>query len=308
MKSRFIGLAAIYLAIPALLSAQPKEKEQLAGVWELKISRSGTTAPPPRVGLEIFGEEGSCTTIVGTTIAKSTPVLQAIANELGTGYGRWVQIGDRQFRATSYSPLLKAGAVSGFQRTKSTIFMSETGDEWTANAQADYLEANWNVIFSDAVEVRGLRLEKPGAVGNFNEKNRVIGMWKLTMFQTGQGLPPLLGLAIFSGDGGFFTTVGNPIKTETNPSLRKLADTVGAGYGRWIQTGDQETRMTFYFPLLKSGVVNGFTRVNGIAVLSESGDEIALQSRTEFLDPDLKVLLSVASEGKGSRLETPDRP
>src|SRR6266446_4258826 len=127
MKSRFIGLAAIYMAIPAIAFAQPKEKEQLVGLWELKTSQNGAPTQPPRVGLEMFGEDGSCTTIVGTAIAKSAPVLQAIADELATGYGRWLQIGDRQFRVTFYSPLLKAGVVSGFQREKSTIFVSETG-------------------------------------------------------------------------------------------------------------------------------------------------------------------------------------
>jgi hypothetical protein len=66
--------------------------------------------------------------------------------------------------------------------------------------------------------------------------------------------------------------------------------------------------MTFYFPLLKEGVINGFTRVHGAVTLSESGDDFTAQSKTEFLDPDLNVLLTVASEGKGARLETPDRP
>jgi hypothetical protein len=308
MKDRFIILAAIYMAIPALLLAQPKEKQPLVGLWELKISQNGVAAQPPRVGLEIFAEDGSCTTVVGTAIIKSTPVLQDLADELGTGQGRWAQTGDKEIQVTFYSPLLKSGVVRGFQRKKSTILMSESGDEWTANAQVDFLDANGNVVLSDPVEAMGKRLEKPGPIGSFPEKNRVIGAWKLTMFQTGQGLPPLLGFASFGGDGSFFTTVGNPIKNETNPSLRTLADTLGAGYGRWIQTGENEMRMTFYFPLLKAGIINGFSRVYGTVVLSESGDDFAAQSRTEFLDPDLKVLLTVASEGKGTRLETPDQP
>jgi hypothetical protein len=308
MKNLLIGVTAIFMAIPAILFAQPNEKQPLVGMWELKFSQNGTAAQPPRVGLEIFGEDGACTTIVGTAIEKSTPVLQALADELGTGQGRWVQIGEREFQVTFYSPLLKSGVVSGFQRKKSTMLMSETGNEWTANAQADFLDANGNVVFSDSVEAQGRRLENPGSAGNFPEKNRVVGAWKLTMFQTGQGLPPLLGLAIYGGDGTFFTTVGNPIKTETNPSLRRLADTLGAGYGRWIQTGEKEMRMTFYFPLLKEGVINGFSRVDSTVVLTESGDDFSAQSRTEFLDPDLKVLLTVASEGKGTRLETPDQP
>jgi len=308
MKNLLTGVIAIFVAIPAILFAQPNEKQPLVGMWALKISQNGAAAQPPRVGLEIFGEDGTSTTVVGTAIAKSAPVLQDLADELGTGQGRWVQVGAREFQVTFYSPLLKSGVVSGFQRKKSTIFLSETGDEWTANVQADFLDATGNVVFSDSVEAKGRRLENPGPAGNFPEKNRVVGAWKLTMFQTGQGLPPLLGLAIYGGDGTFFTTVGNPIKTETNPSLRRLADTLGAGYGRWIQTGDKEMRMIFYFPLLKEGVINGFSRVDGTVVLTESGDDFSAQSRTEFLDPDLKVLLTVASEGKGTRLETPDQP
>jgi hypothetical protein len=306
MKSRFIMLAAIYMALPAILLAQPKEQPPLVGLWELKIRQNGVAAP--RVGLEIFGEDGNCTTVVGTAVTKSTPPLQALADELGTGQGRWAQTGDKEFQVTFYSPLLKSGVVRGFQRKKSTILMSERGDEWTGNAQADFLDGSGNVVFSDSVEVQGKRLEDLGPIGKLSEKKRIIGVWKLTMFQTGQGLPPLLGFAIFGRNGSFFTTVGNPIEKETNPSLRTLADTLGAGYGRWIQTGDNETRMTFYFPLLKAGLINGFSRVDGTVVLAESGDDFAAHSRTEFLDPDLKVLLTVASEGKGTRLETPVQP
>jgi hypothetical protein len=80
MKSRFIGLAAIYMAIPAIVFAQPKEKEQLVGLWELKTSQNDAPTQRPRVGLEIFGEDGSCTTIVGTALAKSAPVLQAMGS------------------------------------------------------------------------------------------------------------------------------------------------------------------------------------------------------------------------------------
>lgn len=306
MKRRFIILAAIYLALPALLLAEAKENRQLVGLWELKITENGVAAP--QVGLEIFNEDGSCTTVVGTANTKSTPVLQALADEIGTGQGRWAQTGDREFQVTFYSPLLKSGAVRGFQRWKGIILISERGDEWTANAQADSLDENRNIVFSDPLLIKGTRLENLGPSGNLPEKNRIIGAWKLTMFQTGQGLPPLLGFAIFGRNGTFFTTVGNPIEKETNPSLRTLADTLGAGYGRWIQAGDNEIRMTFYFPLLKAGLINGFSRVDATVVLSESGDDFAAHSRTEFLDPDLKVLLTVASEGKGTRLETPDQP
>jgi hypothetical protein len=64
MKRRFIMLAAIYMALPAILLAQPKEQPPLVGLWELKIRQNGVAAP--RVGLEIFGGDGnSCAVFRG---------------------------------------------------------------------------------------------------------------------------------------------------------------------------------------------------------------------------------------------------
>jgi hypothetical protein len=44
MKRRFIMLAAIYMALPAILLAQPKEQPPLVGLWELKIRQNGVAA------------------------------------------------------------------------------------------------------------------------------------------------------------------------------------------------------------------------------------------------------------------------
>jgi hypothetical protein len=77
------------------------------------------------------------------------------------------------------------------------------------------------------------------------------------------------------------------------------------GSGRWIQTGEREFRATFYITLLKAGAVNGFSAVNTTIVLSESGDDFTAHSQGNFLDAKGNVLLSVASELKGTRLETP---
>jgi hypothetical protein len=51
--------------------------------------------------------------------------------------------------------------------------------------------------------------------------------------------------------------------------------------------------------------VNGFSAVNTTIVLSESGDDFIGHSQGNFLDANGNVLLSVASELKGTRLETP---
>lgn len=63
--------------------------------------------------------------------------------------------------------------------------------------------------------------------------------------------------------------------------------------------------MTFYITLLKAGVVKGFSKVQGTVVLSESGDEFRAHDQEAFLDVDWNVLLSTASNLKGTRLETP---
>jgi hypothetical protein len=112
--------------------------------------------------------------------------------------------------------------------------------------------------------------------------------------------PPLLSIAIFSGDGSF-TTTGN-----TKISLPGLADQRGAGYGRWAQTGDREFKLTFYAVLLKEGEVHGYLRVRSTMILSDSGNEFtARECQVEFLDANWKVVDSDNDEVKGTRLETP---
>jgi hypothetical protein len=137
------------------------------------------------------------------------------------------------------------------------------------------------------------------------EKSALVGVWKLTVSRTGMQPPPILSLVTFSEDGSLFTAAGNPMENQINPVLQDVADQMDVGYGRWIQTGDREFRATFYITLLKAGAVNGFSVVDTNIVLSDSGDEFTAQSQGNFLDAKWNVLLSVASELKGTRLETP---
>jgi hypothetical protein len=44
MKKRFIGLAAVYMLVPAILLAQPAGKKQLAGVWAVKEAPAGQSS------------------------------------------------------------------------------------------------------------------------------------------------------------------------------------------------------------------------------------------------------------------------
>jgi hypothetical protein len=56
----------------------------------------------------------------------------------------------------------KAGHVTGFQRIQSNSTLSELGDESIGRARMDFLDANWNVVFSTTDEGKGTRLETPG--------------------------------------------------------------------------------------------------------------------------------------------------
>ena len=60
MKRRFIGLAAVYMLIPAMLLAQSAGKKQLVGVWAVKeapVEHSQSSL----LSLAMFGGDGSFT-------------------------------------------------------------------------------------------------------------------------------------------------------------------------------------------------------------------------------------------------------
>jgi hypothetical protein len=99
MKKRFIGLAAVYMLIPAVLLAQPAGKKQLVGVWEVEVSPY-EQSQLPLLSLAMFGGDGSFTTSVGYKALPAISALQDVGTELGAGYGRWAATGDREFIAT----------------------------------------------------------------------------------------------------------------------------------------------------------------------------------------------------------------
>jgi hypothetical protein len=81
-------------------------------------------------------------------------------DEVGPGYGRWVQSSDKEFKLTFYAVLLKEGVGNGYQRVRSTMILSESGNEFMAHeAHVDFLDTNRNVVFSSTDEVTGKRLE-----------------------------------------------------------------------------------------------------------------------------------------------------
>jgi hypothetical protein len=161
MKNRLICCLVVSLALPALLVAKRAEKVALVGVWEMAALRTGMQLPP-LLGIITFSEDGTLTTTAGNPIKdQPIPVLQDVADEMDVGYGRWIQTGEREFRATFYITLLKAGAVNGFSAVNTTIALSESGDEFTAHSEGNFLDAKWNVLLSVASELKGTRLETP---------------------------------------------------------------------------------------------------------------------------------------------------
>ena len=109
MKNRFIGLAAVYMLIPAMLLAEPAGKKQLVGVWEVKEAPVGQSQSP-LLSVAMFGGDGSFTKGVGYKALPAIPALQDVATELGPGYGRWAATDNAgEFRLTFYSVMRKAG-------------------------------------------------------------------------------------------------------------------------------------------------------------------------------------------------------
>jgi hypothetical protein len=308
MKNRLVGFAAVCIAIPAILVAQPKEKKPLTGVWKVEATNF-VQSQSIFLSLAMFGENGSFTTAVGYKALPPIAAVQDIASEIGSGYGKWIAVGEREFRLTFYSVMWKAGLVNGFQRVQDNLVLSESGDEYTGHAQVDFLDANWNVLFSTTSDVRGKRLETPTAVlPQPAEKKELMGVWEGKMTPAGEWrLPlPLLSLAMF-GEDGCFTTVGGYKALPPGAAVRDVADEIGPGFGRSEGTGDGVCRLTFYCVLWKAGLVNGFERVQHAIVMSESGDEYTGKAQVDFLDPNWNVVFSTTSDIKGVRLEIPGK-
>jgi hypothetical protein len=306
MKERFIGVVAFYMLVPAMLFGRPADKKQLVGVWEVKEAAYEQSQPPP-LSLAMFGGDGSFTTGVGYKALPPIPVVQNVATEVGPGYGRWAPTGDGEFRLTFYAVMRKAGAGAGFQRIQDTLVLSESGDEYTGHAQVDFLDADWNVLFSTTRKVKGTRLETPVSSMLEREpagKKPLVGVWEVKEAPIGQSQSPLLSLAMYAGDGSLNTTGGYKALPSI-PAVQDVANEIGLGYGQWAARGDREFRLTYYCVLWKAGLVNGFQRVQDTLVMTESGDEYTGRAQVDFLDANWNVVFSSTSDVKGMRLEIP---
>ncbi|HEY0793869.1 MAG TPA: hypothetical protein VGD78_22595 [Chthoniobacterales bacterium] len=158
MKNRLLSLMVLCVALPAVLVANPGEKKTLTGVWFMQVTPHD--APRIILGLATFGGDGTFTN-VGDQKLPAIPVIEAVGTELGPGYGRWTRTADREYHLTFYATLRKQGVVTGFHRVQSTIVLAESGEAFTAHGEADFLDANWNVVLSTTTDGKGKRLETP---------------------------------------------------------------------------------------------------------------------------------------------------
>ena len=299
-KGRFIGWLVACLVIPTMLLAQPAGKKAILGVWEVKMAAVGQS---PQLGLAMYGSDGSFITCGGYKTLPAIPAVQEVGIEASPGYGRWAATGDREIRLTFYAIIWKEGLGNGYQRVQETLAMSEPGDEYTGHAQVDFLDANWNVVFSTTSDVNGTRLETPATLmAQPAEKKQLVGVWEVRVSPVGQS--PELSLAMY-GDDGSVTTGGRYKALPPGSAVQDVADELGLGYGRWAATSDREFRLTFYSVMWKAGLVTGYQRVQDTLVLSEAGDQYTGHAQVDYLDASGKVVFSTSSDVKGTKLETP---
>ena len=109
--------------------------------------------------------------------------------------------------------------------------MSESGHEYTSHAQVDFLDADWNVLFSTTSEVRGTRLETPVSsmpAGEPARKKPLVGVWEVKESPIWESQTPLLSLAMYAGDGSF-TTAGGYKALPPVPAVQDVANEIGPG-------------------------------------------------------------------------------
>jgi hypothetical protein len=185
------------------------------------------------------------------------------------------------------------------------LVLAESGDEYTGRAQVDFLDANWNVVFSTTSDVKGTRLETPIPATLAAQPAERKGVWE-DKIPRGAGVsePPRLGLILSREDGTWSEDKGTP---PAPPATAKgvASEQYSPGYGRLVKTGDREYRLVFYYVLLKAGLVNGFDRVQSNEVSPESGDEFTGQANWATFDANWNVLINGTGGATGTRLETP---
>jgi hypothetical protein len=129
--------------------------------------------------------------------------------------------------------------------------LTESGDEYTGRAQVDFLDANWNVVFSTTSDVKGARLETPIPATLAAQPAERKGVWEDKVGRgAGVSEPPHLGLILSREDGTWSEDKGTPPSTTAKGVANEQYT---PSYGRLVKTGDREYRLVFYYVLLKAG-------------------------------------------------------
>jgi hypothetical protein len=289
-------VAGTRVETPAAPRAQPAEKTQLAGVWEVKVLPVGQS---PELSLAMYGDDGSVTTGGRYKALPPGSAVQDVADELGLGYGRWAATSDREFRLTFYSVMCKAGLVTGYQRVQDTLVLSEPGDQYAGQAQVDYLDASGKIVFSTSSEFKGTKLETPAMqVAQSAEEKQLMGVWAGRLKASGSERT-LLTIGSYRADGSY---TGSFDKRLPHGGM------VGLRVGRCRATGNKEFQLILYeVRLNKKGVVNQFARVRITVTLSESGDELTAHGQWDVSDLNWTVVFRAPNDVKSTRLGTPDQ-
>jgi hypothetical protein len=166
----------------------------------------------------------------------------------------------------------------------------------------DFLDANWNVVFSTTSDIKGTRLETPAMlIAQPAEKKQLVGVWAKKVKAPGSERTNLT-IDIFSADGSF-TNI-----TNKRLGYGRTLGTVSFRAGRCVATGTGEFQLKFYSVICnKEGLVDLFQRAQATITLSESGDEFTEHGQWEYLDLNWTVVFRGTSDVKGTRLATPDQ-
>jgi hypothetical protein len=128
---------------------------------------------------------------------------------------------------------VEGGVANAYQRVQETLVLPASGDEYTGHAQVDFLDLNWNVVFSATSDVKGL--ETPAMpISQPAEKNQLVGVWAFESLSSG-GERWVPGIDIFSADGSLIQ----------NNDKRSGGGTMDPGRGRYVAIGPREFRLMF---------------------------------------------------------------
>jgi hypothetical protein len=157
MKKRILEFVALCSAIPTLLIAQTAPKT-IAGVWVNKIVAKD--APITLIAISLYSPDGS---FINHGIEKIPPMpeIPVAGTEMAGGIGQWVRTGDKEYHMTFYAVLSKEGVATGFYHAETTLILSDSGDEYTGESKAEFLDLNWKAVGGREGNITAKRLKTP---------------------------------------------------------------------------------------------------------------------------------------------------